>query len=172
MEPLKVKNSKSIGNPSNEAAHDVKFVCRSTDFVSWPLCEHLKDLGSNWLRHSTFVWDRWGHWWWKIPILLESHPVRQLMTWNLCVGAQILRHDPSVSTSKTSDPTKWCMPHLSETDEAIDGEKFQFYQNHTQWGCSWREIWVPKCKFCVMTPPRAPWRPWIHLIGRWHIVMS
>ena len=47
QDAMEVKNKKLVGSPSCEAAHDVKFVPRSTDFMSRVLSQHFGDLGSN-----------------------------------------------------------------------------------------------------------------------------
>ena len=82
INPLKVKISKSIGIPSCEQGHDVKFEPRNANLMSWLLWRHLGDLGSNWLGHDALVWGGWVNGRWEMLNPLETHLVRQLITWN------------------------------------------------------------------------------------------
>ena len=144
----------------SKAAHDMKFVFRDTNIASWVHSLHINDLRSSWLGHGGSPWVGWMQWGQKIKNPLEINPARQLMTWNLCPGTQILRHGSARCTPMTSIPAGWAMVDLHELVGYNGGKKLEIHWKSTQQGNSWHEICALGHKFCVMSPLVAhQWPP-------------
>ena len=65
---------------------------------------------------------------------------------------------PVSNSSFSTDPRLWWQ-------QSVKSEKLEFHWNAVHWGRPWREICAAGSRFHVMTPPAAPWRPRIQLIG-------
>ena len=83
MDSLKMKKQKSIGIPSSEEGHDVKWKSRSANFASWLLLGHLGELWFSWLGEGTSDWFCLVHGRWKNRNPLQFHLVRQTMMWHV-----------------------------------------------------------------------------------------
>ena len=147
-----LKKSGNYSQANHERTHDVKFVRRGTNFMSWPASLGGIPMDIKFSTFNAFGQAKWMHHGPMSWIGGLKGELRGLMTWNLFVGAQISRHEPPRWTDSQWISNFPLSMHPSNPNQCIMGQSIGSEFSQVPREYLWREILGSGPRFHVMIP--------------------